>query len=122
MSALQPWKIWTAVVVLLAALVVSIPNLFNRDTVAAWPDFLPKGQINLGLDLQDIVGQVRQGFFGAEAQRLQRGEDEVRVWVRYDEADRHSIADLERYRDDCLMAVQEAIRATKLKHGMDPDA
>ena len=25
----------------------------------------------------------------------------------------HSIADLERYRDDCLMAVQEAIRATK---------
>ena len=34
----------------------------------------------------------------------------------------HSIADLERYRDDCLMAVQEAIRATKLKHGMDPDA
>ncbi|MCB0634967.1 MAG: efflux RND transporter permease subunit, partial [Lewinella sp.] len=52
----------------------------------------------LGLDLQDIVGQVRQGFFGAEAQRLQRGEDEVRVWVRYDEADRHSIADLERMR------------------------
>jgi carnitine 3-dehydrogenase len=34
----------------------------------------------------------------------------------------HSIADLERYRDDCLMAVQEAIRATKLKHGMAPDA
>ena len=34
----------------------------------------------------------------------------------------HSIADLERYRDDCLMAVQEAIRATKRKHGMDPDA
>ncbi len=28
----------------------------------------------------------------------------------------HSIADLERYRDDCLMAVQEAIRATKIKH------
>jgi multidrug efflux pump subunit AcrB len=48
----------------------------------------------LGLDLQDIVGQVRQGFFGAEAQRLQRGQDEVRVWVRYDEADRRSINDL----------------------------
>ena len=30
----------------------------------------------------------------------------------------HSIADLERYRDDCLMAVQEAVRATKLKHGI----
>jgi carnitine 3-dehydrogenase len=31
---------------------------------------------------------------------------------------RHSIADMERYRDDCLMAVQEAVRATKLKHGI----
>ncbi len=34
---------------------------------------------------------------------------------------RHSIADLERYRDDCLMAVQDAIRATKIKHGMPLD-
>ncbi len=34
----------------------------------------------------------------------------------------HSIAALERYRDDCLMAVQEAIRSTKIKHGLAPDA
>lgn len=34
----------------------------------------------------------------------------------------HSIAALERYRDDCLMAVQEAIRVTKIKHGIAPDA
>ena len=33
----------------------------------------------------------------------------------------HSIADLERYRDDCLMAVQDAVRATKLKHGISLD-
>ena len=33
----------------------------------------------------------------------------------------HSIADLERYRDDCLMAVQAAIKATKLKHGISLD-
>ncbi len=33
----------------------------------------------------------------------------------------HSIAALERYRDDCLMAVQEAIRATKIKHGIALD-
>lgn len=32
-----------------------------------------------------------------------------------------SIADLERYRDDCLMAVQEAIRATKARHGIPLD-
>jgi len=48
----------------------------------------------LGLDVQDIVGQVRQGFFGAEAQRLQRGEDEIKVWVRYAEQDRSDVTDL----------------------------
>jgi carnitine 3-dehydrogenase len=34
---------------------------------------------------------------------------------------KHSIADLERYRDDCLLAVQAAIKATKAKHGIDED-
>lgn len=52
----------------------------------------------LGLDIQDIVGQVRQGFFGAEAQRLQRGQDEVRVWLRYNEEDRRTIEDLAQMR------------------------
>ena len=33
----------------------------------------------------------------------------------------HSIADLERYRDDCLMAVQEAIRVTKIRYGIALD-
>ncbi|MBW2651915.1 MAG: efflux RND transporter permease subunit, partial [Deltaproteobacteria bacterium] len=31
----------------------------------------------LGLKLQDVVGQVRQGFYGQEAQRIQRGRDEI---------------------------------------------
>jgi multidrug efflux pump subunit AcrB len=53
-----------------------------------------KGQY-LGLNLQEVVGQVRSGFFGSEVQRLQRGRDEVRVWVRYDEADRSDITQLE---------------------------
>jgi len=30
----------------------------------------------------------------------------------------HSIAALERYRDDCLLAVLEAVKTTKEKHGM----
>ncbi|MFT7120173.1 MAG: multidrug efflux pump subunit AcrB [Neolewinella sp.] len=52
----------------------------------------------LDLDLQDIVGQVRAAFFGTEAQRLQRGEDEVRVWLRYGENERRSLADLNNMR------------------------
>ncbi|NVK03336.1 MAG: efflux RND transporter permease subunit [Flavobacteriia bacterium] len=49
----------------------------------------------LGLTLQEVMSQVRQAFFGFEAQRLQRGEDEVKVWVRLEETDRQSIAQLE---------------------------
>ena len=45
----------------------------------------------LGLNVQDILAQVRAGFFGSEVQRLQRGRDEVRVWVRYDETDRDNL-------------------------------
>jgi multidrug efflux pump subunit AcrB len=48
----------------------------------------------LGLKLQDVIGQVRQGFFGSEVQRLQRGRDEVRVWVRYAEEDRKNLSQL----------------------------
>lgn len=38
--------------VLLAALIVVIPNFFSKSTVDSWPAWLPKGQIVLGLDLQ----------------------------------------------------------------------
>ncbi len=49
----------------------------------------------LGLNLQEIIGQVRSGFFGQEVQRLQRGRDEVRVWVRYDQDDRSDLTQLQ---------------------------
>ena len=49
----------------------------------------------LGLDLQSVMGQVRSGFFGFQAQRFQRGQDEIRVWVRYKKDDRSSIKDLD---------------------------
>ncbi|WP_299337179.1 efflux RND transporter permease subunit [uncultured Psychroserpens sp.] len=49
----------------------------------------------LGLDLRTVMTQVRSGFFGAQAQRFQRGQDEIRVWVRYDRNNRASINDLD---------------------------
>ena len=52
----------------------------------------------LGLDLRTIMNQVRAGFFGTQAQRFQRGQDEIRVWVRYDRVDRSSITDLDEMR------------------------
>jgi multidrug efflux pump subunit AcrB len=49
----------------------------------------------LGLTLQEVMTQVRSGFFGTQAQRFQRGQDEIRVWVRYDRSNRSSINDLD---------------------------
>lgn len=45
----------------------------------------------LGLNTQGVMSQVRNGFFGFQAQRFQRGQDEIKVWVRYDEENRSSI-------------------------------
>jgi multidrug efflux pump subunit AcrB len=63
----------------------------NREVVLKLKE---KAQL-LGLSMQEIVGQVRQGFFGLETQRVQRGEDEVKIWMRYAEEERASLRDLE---------------------------
>jgi multidrug efflux pump subunit AcrB len=57
-------------------------------------DILPAAQ-SLGLSLDDLSKQVRQAFYGEEAQRIQRGRDDVRVMVRYPEQARRSLADLD---------------------------
>ena len=52
----------------------------------------------LGLTMNDLASQVRQAFYGLEVQRVQRGVDDVRVMVRYPEAERRSIGNLEAMR------------------------
>jgi len=52
----------------------------------------------LGLTLSDLARQVRQGFYGDEVQRIQRGRDDIRVMVRYPESERRSLADVENMR------------------------
>ncbi|MDH3217121.1 MAG: efflux RND transporter permease subunit, partial [Candidatus Krumholzibacteria bacterium] len=51
-----------------------------------------------GVTLADLARQVRQAFYGEEAQRIQRGRDDVRIMVRYPEEQRRSIGDLENMR------------------------
>jgi multidrug efflux pump subunit AcrB len=53
---------------------------------------------SLGLTLSDLARQVRHAFYGAEALRLQRDKDEVRVMVRYPEAERRSLGYIEEMR------------------------
>ena len=52
----------------------------------------------LGLNEMAISNQIRQGFFGQEVQRLIKGRDEIKIWLRYPFSDRNSIADIENTR------------------------
>ena len=60
-------------------------------------DLTPAGHA-LGLTLTDLGRQVRQAFYGEEAQRVQRGEDDVRIMVRYPEPARRSLKSLQSLR------------------------
>ena len=53
----------------------------------------PAGEA-LGITLSDLGRQVRQAFYGEEAQRIQRGRDDVRLMVRYPEEQRRSLDSL----------------------------
>lgn len=51
----------------------------------------------LGLTLDDLARQMRAAFFGAEALRVWRGREEVRVRVRLPAEERDSVDDVESY-------------------------
>ena len=55
---------------------------------------LPAGEA-LGLRVADVANQLRQAFYGDEVQRMQRGRDEVKVFVRYPKEERLSLENIE---------------------------
>lgn len=59
---------------------------------------LKPGAERLGVTLGSLSNQVRQAYFGEEAQRLPRAGDDVRVYVRYPQDDRRSISSLDDFR------------------------
>ncbi|MCR9061230.1 MAG: protein translocase subunit SecD, partial [Rhodobacteraceae bacterium] len=46
------WKIVLIVLVVAAGILTTLPNFFTAKQLESWPDFLPKNQMVLGLDLQ----------------------------------------------------------------------
>jgi multidrug efflux pump subunit AcrB len=73
--------------------VIDITDSFRSGKQELKLDVQPSGEA-LGLSLATLARQVRQAFYGEEAQRIQRGRDDVRVMVRYTEAERKSLATL----------------------------
>ncbi len=52
----------------------------------------------LGLNLATLGNQIRQGFYGEEVQKVQRGKEEVKVMLRYPREERNDLTDLDRVR------------------------
>ena len=74
--------------------VIDLADSFRAGKQEVKLNVLPEAK-PLGLSLNDLARQVRQAFYGEEAQRIQRGTDDVRVMVRYPEAERRSLGNLE---------------------------
>ena len=70
-----------------------IEDSFERSTEELELELKPAAT-NLGVTAQQLASQVRQAFFGAEAQKIQRGRDDVNVMVRYPREERRSLAAL----------------------------
>ena len=74
--------------------VFDITDSFRAGKQEVQIQILERGK-TLGLTLNDVAMQVRQAFYGSESQRIQRETDDIRVMVRYPEAERQSLGNLE---------------------------
>ena len=77
--------------------VIDIADSFRAGKQEVKLSILPAAEA-LGLTQRDLARQVRQAFYGEEAQRIQRGRDDVRVMVRYPVEERRSLSNLEEMR------------------------
>ncbi|MGR3219022.1 MAG: efflux RND transporter permease subunit [Candidatus Anammoxibacter sp.] len=60
----------------------------------------------MGFQLNNVINQVRSGFFGHEVQSFQRGRDEIKVWVRYEKSERSAL----KYLDDMRIVSPRGVR------------
>jgi multidrug efflux pump subunit AcrB len=77
--------------------VFDVQTDLNQGTRELQLELKPEAR-TLGLTLEDVAGQVRAAFFGQEALRVQRGREDVRVYVRLPERERDAVADVLDYR------------------------
>jgi multidrug efflux pump subunit AcrB len=77
--------------------VFDIRNSYERGTPEIKLNIKPEAEA-LGLTLSDLARQVRAGFYGEEVQRVQRGQDEVKVMVRFPRDERDSVGYLDNMR------------------------
>lgn len=69
---------------------------------------------SLGITVADLGSQVNSGFYGNEAQRIQRGDHDIRVKIRYTKSERSSLEDLESMRIRTPEGVEVPLRSVAL--------
>ena len=93
------WDELRAVATAIRAELASVPGVYdvadslNTGKAEIKLSVTPAGEA-LGISLAELGRQVRQAFYGEEAQRIQRGPDDVRIMVRYSEQERRSLESL----------------------------
>ncbi|CAA6805811.1 MAG: Acriflavin resistance protein [uncultured Thiotrichaceae bacterium] len=74
-----------------------IKNSFESGKTEVQLKILPEAE-QLGLTLRDLGTQVRHAIYGAEVQRIQRNQSDVKVMVRYPKDERYSLSALQNLR------------------------
>ena len=77
MLYLARWKMALIVAVVVLGFAVVTPNFFSKATIESWPDWLPKSQIVLGLDLQGgayLLYEVDRADYIAKRLRAQTSD------------------------------------------------
>ncbi|MEP0945216.1 MAG: protein translocase subunit SecD [Rhizobiaceae bacterium] len=79
----SPTKMIAILVAVLFGVLLASPNLFSQSTLDALPDWMPKNQVALGLDLQGGVHlQVKIEAADIGEERLENLESDVRTLMR----------------------------------------
>jgi preprotein translocase subunit SecD len=80
------WKIWSIWAVILLGVAFAVPSMFPKHQVENWPRWVPRAQINLGLDLAGGSQLLLEADSrDAAKQRLQAMEETVTTELRRDE-------------------------------------
>lgn len=89
------WKIWTVALTVLIGALLALPNMLPQSTLSTLPDWLPKGQLPLGLDLRGGSHLMLEATAtDVEKAKLETLEDTVRAEMRAAGNGAIAIADL----------------------------
>ena len=74
------WKVWFVSLLCIVGVAFAVPSMFPESQVAKWPSFVPRTQINLGLDLAGGSQLLLEADTSdVAAQRLEQMEETIRV-------------------------------------------